>query len=92
MPRGGARPNTGGARPGAGRPSAVDEALRARVIEKSWSIVEEFYNDANESKSDKRKVAVYLAGKSVPQNLNVTGELSHNIFMQNLIAKSRDNV
>lgn len=67
MPRGGARPNSG-------RPSIVDEALRARVIEKSWSIIEEFYNDQNESNSDKRKVASYLAGKSVPQNINLGGQ------------------
>lgn len=74
MPRGGARPNTGGARPGAGRPSMVDEALRSRVIGKSWSIIEDFYNDENESDADKRKIATYLAGKSVPQNINLGGQ------------------
>ena len=52
----------------------VDEALRARVIEKSWDIIEKFYDDPNEDGADKRKVASYLAGKSVPQNVNLGGQ------------------
>jgi len=66
--------SNGGARPGAGRPSMVDEALRSRVIQKSWNIIEEFYDDEGEDKADKRKVASYLAGKSVPQNINLGGQ------------------
>jgi len=68
MPRGGSRPNSG-------RPSVVDEQLRKRVIEKSWDIVEKFYDDPNEDVKDKLKVASYLAGKSVPQDVNLGGTL-----------------
>jgi hypothetical protein len=65
---------SGGSRPGSGRPSLIDEGLRSRVISKSWSIIEEFFNDPNESLADKRKTASYLAGKSVPQNINLGGQ------------------
>jgi hypothetical protein len=64
----------GGARPGAGRPSLIDEGLRARVISKSWEIIESFLNDPREARSDKIKVAEHLAGKSVPQNINLGGQ------------------
>ena len=67
MPRGGPRPNSG-------RPSLLDESLRSRVIGKSWKIIEEFLNDENEPKRDRVKVAEHLAGKSVPQDINLGGQ------------------
>lgn len=64
----------GGARKGGGRPSLVSEELRARVIEKSWDIIHDFLNDETEPKRDRVKVAEHLAGKSVPQNINLGGQ------------------
>jgi hypothetical protein len=78
MPRGGSRPNSG-------RPSMVDEALRTRVIEKSWDIVEKFYDDVSEDLKDKLKVASYLAGKSVPQNINLGGQADNPLSVVQLI-------
>lgn len=78
----------GGARPGGGRPSLVDENLRKRVIEKSWAIVEKFYDDKNEEAKDKLKVASYLAGKSVPQDVNLGGQLG--ILVEELHRKANE--
>lgn len=85
MPRGGARPNSG-------RPSVVDEALRKRVIEKSWAIVEKFYDDKNEDLKDKLKVASYLAGKSVPQDINLGGQKDNplNFLVEQLHQKANE--
>lgn len=80
--------NNGGKRPGAGRPSLVDESLRKRVIEKSWAIVEEFYDSENENVKDKLKVASYLAGKSVPQDVNLGGHLG--VLVEELHKKANE--
>lgn len=77
----------GGSRPNSGRPSIVDEELRKRVIEKSWDIVEKFYDDPNEEAKDKLKVATYLAGKSVPQNINLGGQPDNPYGIQIVINK-----
>ena len=79
----------GGARPGGGRPSLVDEKLRARVIEKSWAIIDAFYNNANEDAKDKLKVASYLAGKSVPQDINLGGQVENPLTV-NIIKNSTE--
>ena len=75
----------GGARAGGGRPSLIDEQLRSRVIEKSWDIVEKFYDDVSEDLKDKLKVASYLAGKSVPQNINLGGQADNPLSVVQLI-------
>lgn len=72
-----------------GRPSMVDEKLRAEVLTKSWDIIKRFFDDESKPLESKLQIAQHLAGKSVPQNLNVDGQMTHNIFMQNMIAKSR---
>jgi hypothetical protein len=80
----------GGARAGGGRPSLVDEQLRKRVIEKSWDIVEKFYDDPNEDVKDKLKVASYLAGKSVPQDVNLGGQADNPLSVVNLVTINDD--
>lgn len=79
----------GGYRPNSGRPSLLDEELRARVLTKSWELLDDYIKDETEPRRDRIRVAGFLAQKSVPQNLAVSGELTHNIFMQDLIAKSK---
>ena len=80
----------GGARAGGGRPSLVDEQLRKRVIEKSWDIVEKFYDDSKEDIKDKLKVASYLAGKSVPQDINLGGQADNPLSVVNLVTMNDD--
>lgn len=79
----------GGSRQGAGRPSLIDEELRARVMQKSWDIISDFYLDPNQPLDKKIKTAEHLAGKSVPQNVNVAGGLTHNHFLVDMISKSK---
>jgi hypothetical protein len=82
--------SNGGARPGAGRPSLIDEGLRARVIEKSWGIINDFLNDENEPKRDRVKVAEHLAGKSVPQNINLGGQADNHLSVVKLVTMNDD--
>lgn len=56
----------GGKRPGAGRPSLVDESVRAIVVTKCWSLLQEFFTDPKESRREKIKVAQVLASKAMP--------------------------
>jgi hypothetical protein len=71
----------GGYRPGAGRPSMVDEALRKRVIEKSWDIVEKFYDSDSEDLKDKLK-DYHPAFGGVYYNIPVTGAAWNTIIYQ----------
>lgn len=77
----------GGYREGSGRPSLIDEGLRARVISKSWAIIQAFLDDENEPKRDRVKVAEHLAGKSVPQDINLGGQANNPLSVVQLVTK-----
>lgn len=64
----------GGPRPGSGRPSLFDEQIRVIVLEKSWKLIQDYLNDETEPLKERIKVAEHLAGKSVPQNVNLGGQ------------------
>jgi hypothetical protein len=97
MPRGGPRPNSGGARPGAGRPKASVVAyqasrrdqLQALVTDKDWeAIVMRAVNDAKNGDYVARTwLTPYVAGK-VPDELTL--HASHQIEIIYSDANSAD--
>lgn len=65
----------GGYRPNSGRPTLIDEKIRMDVLNKSWQMIKDYLNNDCEPMRERIKVAEHLAGKSVPQDLNIGGEL-----------------
>ena len=57
-----------------GRKSAIDEAIRDRVIGKAWGIIDEFFDDPKADKKEKREIATKLATKNIPQDLTTGGK------------------
>lgn len=89
MARGGKRANTGGVRPGAGRKTHAQELRTIEVLQKCQEICLEFLNDPSVPAKKKIDVASRLYYKAIPQDINMSGEMTHNLFMQSLIEKSR---
>lgn len=67
----------GGYRANSGRKSAKDERLMSLVINKSWDILSKCldndYPHYKTSQEDQIKIALELAKKSIPKDLNLSG-------------------
>lgn len=64
----------GGYRPNSGRPTLLNEQIRVHVLEKAWDMIRDYLQDDKEPLKERIKVAEHLAGKSVPQNINLGGQ------------------
>lgn len=63
-----------------------DEALRMRVIRKSWQILEDDLNDPEVSKAVKRDIALKIAPKNIPTEL--TGDMTAHLVAMGTIEKN----
>lgn len=79
----------GGARPGSGRPSLVDEQKVTALSMKCVELTLEYIQDPSVSLKDRADVFSRIAAKVVPQNVGISGELSHNVFIADIIQKSQ---
>ena len=61
--------NWGGKRANSGRKSWVDEEIRAAVVNKSWEVLKEALDDKRISKWQKRRIALEIAKKSMPTQI-----------------------
>lgn len=60
-------------KPKGGRKSLVDELVRAAVINKSWQVVKDALTSESQlNYKEKVDVAVRIAAKTIPQNLDLT--------------------
>lgn len=55
-----------------GRPTALNEQIRKSVIDKSWTILDEFFKSKSPL-AEKRKVALEIAKRSIPTELTGLG-------------------
>lgn len=62
-----------------GRASNANEALRLRVLDKAWLILEKSLDDPTLDGREKREIAKCLASKNIPQVLdaNVNANVTH---------------
>ena len=69
--------NSGGKKGRSGRKSFQDEKLKALVINKSWDILSKALENSKVKAIEKRKIALELAKKTIPQE--VKGDLHGNL-------------
>lgn len=59
-----------------GRKALTNDELRARVIDRSWKILEDAYDSPELTINQKAEIAKTIAAKSIPQNLNHAGNIT----------------
>ena len=72
MPRGGARPNSGGYRPGSGAKPIAEQVCRIKDINRCWDIVMEFL-ESDAPLAQRAEMASKFAVKAVPQDFTFKG-------------------
>jgi hypothetical protein len=65
---------------GGRRPTLTNEKIRAAVIDKSWAILLDSLDDPNFNQQEKRKIALEIAKKTIPQQID--GNLNGNFTIQ----------
>lgn len=73
-----------------GRRSNANEALRLRVLDKAWVILDKAFDDPDVPAHEKRELAAKLAVKSIPTEL--AGEIGANLSAMGNIVKTVGNV
>jgi len=68
-----------------GRRTTRVEEKRHKVIDKSWDIAEQYLNDETISLKDRAEMASKIIVKDMPTQ--VEGEIQHNHFYKEIIAK-----
>lgn len=79
---------TGGSRPGSGRKPIADEQKISHLIDKCADITNKFLDDESIPVSKKVDVASRLLAKRIPTDMNVSGSITHNLFILEAIAKA----
>jgi len=74
MPSGGARKNTGGARPGAGRPSLLKSEQLAALSMRCVELTKAYIDDESIPLRDRVDVFSRIAVKVMPQDINLGGQ------------------
>lgn len=80
---------TEGNKGGTGRPSLVDEKLRAAVIDKCWDILNTALDDDQVNDAEKRKIALEIVKKTIPQQID--GNLNGNFTIKWATEQSQSN-
>ena len=78
----------GGKRAGAGRKPIVEEGRMADLIGKSIDITDRFLSDESIPLERRSEIAARVVAKRIPTDMNVSGNLTHNIFILEAISKS----
>lgn len=84
--------NAKGNKGGTGRPSLVDEVVRADVVNRSWNRIKAKFTKKKKTTEDERyldQVAVEIAKKTIPQKIE--GDLNLKFSLSKLFDKSKDD-
>lgn len=64
-----AKGNSGGQKGKSGRPSLQDEIVKAKVINLSWEILAKALESPKIKNSEKRRIAIEIAKKTIPAEI-----------------------
>ena len=73
----------GGARPNSGRPTKLESNIKKMVMEKSWAQLYMTLVDSEVPRQDKDRIAVTMASKDVPMEIEHKGEAMRPIVVVN---------
>jgi hypothetical protein len=73
----------------AGRKSLKDEAVMADVINKSWMTLRDILNSKVVPQESKNNIAIRIAEKSIPKDINLSGGLYLNCLPKITIGKKK---
>jgi hypothetical protein len=79
----------GGPGRGQGRKSALDEKKIAALSMRCVHLTLKYVNNESIPIKDRADVFSRIAAKVVPQSLSIAGEMTHNMFFQDIIEKSK---
>ena len=77
----------GGRRPGSGQKPLSEKINRIADINKCLDVYMEFVTSDAPLK-ERAEMAKHIAAKAIPQDINMSGEMTHNFFILDAIAKS----